>query len=89
MGPPECIRWIPTFDDDVRVVFRRPLLWDEAPRLFPALQPGQERREGWARLLILHPASRGLLAKGSPDREGCLLPDWAPLPQAVGTSRPF
>lgn len=68
MGSLERMRWIPTFHDDIWVVFRRPLLRDEAPRLLPALQPGQEGSEGWASLPVPHPASRRLFSKGSPGR---------------------
>lgn len=83
------MRCVPTFHDDVRVLLGRPLLRNEAPCLLPALQPGPEGRKGWVRLSVLHPASRGLLSRGSPDSEGSLLPAWTPLPQAVGNAGPF
>lgn len=79
---------VPTFYNDVRIVLRQSLVWDEAPGLFPALQPGPEM-ESWARLRGLHPASTGLLIRGSPDCEGYKLPSWAPILQAVGTAGPF
>lgn len=40
---------VPTFHNDVGVVLRQSLVWDETPGLFPALQPGPEM-ESWARL---------------------------------------
>lgn len=39
-GYPECMRWVLTFYDNIRIVLQGPLLRDEAPCLFPALQPG-------------------------------------------------
>jgi hypothetical protein len=82
MGPLERMRWIPTFHDDIWVIFRRPLLRDEAPCLLPAWQPGQEGSEGWASLPVLHPASRRLFSKGSPDRpRGVPTPGWHPSPR--------
>lgn len=51
MGP-----GVPTFHNDVRVILRKSLVWDEAPGLFPALQSGPEMKS-WARLKGLHSAS--------------------------------
>lgn len=53
------MRWVPTFHDDVGVLLGRPLLRDEAPCLLPALQPGPEGREGWARLSPCTPPPGG------------------------------
>lgn len=47
---------VPTFHNDVRVVLRKSLVWDEAPGLFPALQSGPEMKS-WTRLKGLHSVS--------------------------------
>lgn len=38
-GPLECMKGSPTFHNDVRVILQKPLLWDKAACLLPALQP--------------------------------------------------
>lgn len=76
---------VPTFHNDVRVVLRKSLVWDEAPGLFPALQSGPEMKS-WTRLKGLHSVS---LLGVPPDYKGYMLPHWAPILQAVGTAGPF
>lgn len=88
MGASRLRPGVPTFHNDVGVVLRQSLVWDEAPGLFPALQPGP-KMESWARLRGLHSASRGFLIRGSPGCEGYMFPSWAPILQAVGTAGPF
>lgn len=63
LGSSECRKGLPTFHNDVRVILQKPLLWNEAPCLLPALQPGE--RWGEVRLCVLQsaPSTR----RGSPE----------------------